>query len=63
MRAARNRDATLMLRSTAPHNTGISLATPGPAWITALAWLIASALLWWFERSRLGRDQPTRSTM
>ena len=63
MRAARNRDATLMLRSTAPRDGGISLPTPGPAWPFALAWLIASALLWWFERSRLGRDQPTRSTM
>ena len=63
MRAARNRDATLMLRSTAPRDGGFPLPTPGPAWPFALAWLIASALLWWFERSRLGRDQPTRSTM
>ena len=63
MRAARNRDATLMLRSTAPRDGGVPLPTPGPAWPFALAWLIASALLWWFEHSRLGRDQPTRSTM
>jgi len=60
MRAARDRDATLMLRgdgSADPKGED----RPGAAWPFLLGWLVASALLWWLERSRLAR-QPTRST-
>ncbi|MGJ8478413.1 carboxypeptidase regulatory-like domain-containing protein [Sphingobium yanoikuyae] len=30
-------------------------SVPGPSWPWLIGWLIASALLWWFERSRIGR--------
>lgn len=30
-------------------------SAPGPAWPWFLGWLAVSALLWWFERSRVGR--------
>ncbi|MCI4589315.1 carboxypeptidase regulatory-like domain-containing protein [Sphingobium sp. BYY-5] len=60
MRAARDRDATLMLRGDAPANITKGEQHPGPAWPFLLAWLAASALLWALERSRIGRRQPAR---
>lgn len=54
MRAARDRAATLMLRRDAPV-TAQGEPRPGPSWPWLLGWFVASALLWWLERSRLGR--------
>jgi len=60
LRAQAMREATLRIASTsswatsdgshaqAPHR-------PGARWPWWVAWLIASAALWWFERSRVGR--------
>jgi hypothetical protein len=36
-------------------------AVPGPSWPWFIGWLIASALLWWFERSRIGRTAIPQS--
>ncbi|PHP21723.1 hypothetical protein CG471_00260 [Sphingobium sp. IP1] len=36
-------------------------SVPGPSWPWLLGWLIASALLWWFERSRIGRAAAPQS--
>lgn len=64
VRAAELRQATLQLAggSTAPAASASSdaalahaLAGRGGSWPWFLAWLLASAALWWFERSRLGR--------
>ena len=59
MRATRDRAATLMLRGNAPA-PGSDEPRHGPAWPWLLAWLAASALLWWLERSRIGRRQSAR---
>lgn len=62
LRAARDRQAMAMLRSKA---STVAQATPLRAprsiWPWWLAWLTASALLWWLERSRLGRPMPLSS--
>lgn len=58
VRAARDRDATLMLRSAAPARGGATVRgpeIPGSPWPWFIAWLAASAGLWWLERSTLGR--------
>lgn len=57
VKAARDRDATLMLgrSASAAASTADSRTRPGPAWPWLLAWLLVGGLLWWFERSSLGR--------
>lgn len=52
--AAENAAATWALQGAA---TPQAAATParGPSWPWFLAWLTTAALLWWLERSRLGR--------
>lgn len=59
VRAARDRQATLMLVRETPDAAAPSttLDRPGPAWPWFIAWLAASALLWWFERSKIGHRQ------
>ncbi|MFZ4688135.1 MAG: carboxypeptidase regulatory-like domain-containing protein [Polymorphobacter sp.] len=55
--AAAARDATWRLQSAAT-DPALPSAAPGargPSWPWFLGWLAASALLWWLERSRLGR--------
>jgi hypothetical protein len=40
----------------APNEVAVTKATaPGSRWPWFLAWLLVSAVLWWLERSRLGR--------
>jgi hypothetical protein len=62
IRAAELREATLRLANalaTAPAQEGTRRR--GPAWPWLLAWLLASAVLWWFERARIGKaaaDSP-----
>jgi hypothetical protein len=47
------RTATETLASTAPAATAARPApVPGPRWPWGLAWLLASAALWWLERPR-----------
>lgn len=58
LRARELRDATLRLAARLPPaatmHAGL-VGTPGPRWPWLLAWLVASGLLWWLERSRLGQ--------
>lgn len=62
MRAARDRDAMLMLRPPARHNRAATgQASPGSSWPFALGWLLVSALLWWLERARIGRATVPQS--
>jgi hypothetical protein len=59
VKAARDRDATMMLgRTPTAAATGESRTRPGPSWPWLLAWLLAGAGLWWFERSNIGRAVP-----
>lgn len=59
--ARERREATLRLvvdAPAAPEEPAIAVAAasrPGERWPWWLAWLAASAALWWFERSRAGR--------
>ncbi|HVL43167.1 MAG TPA: hypothetical protein VM348_13510 [Brevundimonas sp.] len=58
VRAARDRDATLLMRGAAPARadaTGRGPERPGSPWPWFIAWFVASVALWWLERSRLGR--------
>lgn len=62
VRAARDRDATLMLGKAAPdpaEATHEIPEVPGSPWPWFIAWLVASAGLWGLERSRLGRVPTT----
>jgi hypothetical protein len=57
LRTAQMRQAMTLLQGT-DQKTDFATAArafPGPSWPWLLGWLVASALLWWFERSRLGR--------
>ena len=64
MRLARDRQATALLATSTPAGLAkAQMSLPVPAWLWWLGWFGASALLWWLERSRLGRSQDTRSTM
>ena len=64
MRFARDRQATALLATSTPASPPkANTSSPVPAWLWWLGWLGASALLWWLERSRAGRNQDTRSTM
>jgi hypothetical protein len=60
VRAARDRDATLMLGRSArvSVSTAETRTQPGMSWPWLLAWLLVGAGLWWFERSSLGRIVP-----
>ncbi|HEX8472127.1 MAG TPA: hypothetical protein VF633_13535 [Brevundimonas sp.] len=62
IRSARDRDATLMLAGSAPPTvlTGPARTQPGPSWPWLLAWLLVGTILWWFERSSLGRTAPKK---
>ena len=53
--AARNAEATRMLAGRAQASNGASAARQVPAsrWPFFAAWLVAAALLWWLERSRV----------
>ncbi|GHH59449.1 carboxypeptidase regulatory-like domain-containing protein [[Pseudomonas] boreopolis] len=52
------RAATLgLVREGAPPRPAMAAPQPGPRWPWWLAFVAASALLWWLERSRLGRDR------
>ena len=54
LQAAAVREATQRLAANgAPAKAGVSSA-PGLRWPWFLAWLLLSAALWWFERSRTG---------
>ncbi|QTC93315.1 carboxypeptidase regulatory-like domain-containing protein [Brevundimonas goettingensis] len=60
IKAARDRDATLMLgrKPTPAAASGEVRTQPGPSWPWLLAWLLLGGGLWWFERSNLGRAVP-----
>ncbi|WP_088183937.1 hypothetical protein [Sphingobium sp. Z007] len=64
MRAARDRQATAMVSRIAPDASAVAVKAdmPGLAWPFWLAWLMASGLLWWLERSRIGRRKAGRSS-
>jgi hypothetical protein len=53
MREATQRLAAQATRAVSDATT--SHPQPGTRWPWWLGWLLASATLWWFERSRLGR--------
>ncbi|KMS58140.1 hypothetical protein [Sphingobium cupriresistens] len=57
MRAARDRQAMAMLSTATPDASAAAMTagTPGSAWPFWLTWLATSALLWWLERSGIGR--------
>lgn len=62
MRAARDRDAMLMLRPPAQDDRAATgQPSPGSSWPFALGWLLVSALLWWLERARIGRAAVPQS--
>lgn len=53
VRAAEARSATARLsRDAAVADSGPTQSRPGPSWPWFVAWLAASAVLWWFERAR-----------
>ncbi len=58
VRATRDRQATLLLRATTPDALTTTRKAPGSPWPWCLAWLAASALLWWLERARAGKSPP-----
>jgi hypothetical protein len=61
LRQARDRQATALLASAQPDRPTGSVNAPSvPPWLWWLGWLMASALLWWLERSRFGRNQDAR---
>lgn len=52
MHAAQRRAATSAIAAQAPTAEASPPPIPGPRWPWWLAWLLASASLWWFERRR-----------
>ncbi len=64
MRAARDRQAMAMLSATAPDAQSVAVepGVPGSAWPFWVAWLMASGLLWWLERSPIGRRTALSSS-
>lgn len=57
LRRSLTRAATLKLVAAAPDNAMASrVPVPGSPWPWFIGWLVASGLLWWLERSRLGRS-------
>lgn len=66
VRAARDRDETLMLSGTAPAPRNAAVQGPeisGSPWPWFFAWLVVSAILWGLERSGLGRPSAPRQTV
>ncbi|WP_374552043.1 carboxypeptidase regulatory-like domain-containing protein [Sphingobium yanoikuyae] len=63
MRTAQMRQAMTLLQGADQKTDSATAArsVPGPSWPWLLGWLIASALLWWFERSRIGRTAAPQS--
>ena len=58
IRAQAMREATLRLAASSPAVSAERSQAPyrpGNRWPWWLGWLVASAALWWFERSRIGR--------
>ncbi|WP_297800508.1 hypothetical protein [Arenimonas sp. GDDSR-1] len=56
LRRSLSRAATLKLVTPAPDAAMASrVPVPGSPWPWFLGWVLASSLLWWMERSRLGR--------
>ncbi|MFC5578220.1 carboxypeptidase regulatory-like domain-containing protein [Lysobacter niabensis] len=55
LQAVQLREATQRLTLAAGAAPVDAPTHPGPRWPWFLAWLLASAAMWWFERSRLGR--------
>jgi hypothetical protein len=49
------RDATSQMTLAAGEVASTKATAPGSRWPWFLAWLLLSAVLWWLERSRLGR--------
>lgn len=49
------RQATARLAASGGDHAASATAVPGPRWPWWLAWLLASGLLWWLERARVGR--------
>jgi hypothetical protein len=49
------REATERLALQPPRDATAKATASGPRWPWFLAWLLASAALWWFERTRFGR--------
>lgn len=58
LRAARDTQATQMLVNATMMHDASKQERPSAAWPFALSWLLASALLWWLERTRIGRPAP-----
>ena len=56
VRALEAREATLRLIAEGGTDAAVTATRerPGPSWPWFLAWLAASAALWWFERTRTG---------
>lgn len=62
MRAARDRDAMLILRPPARDDRAATgQPSPGSSWPFALGWLLVSTVLWWLERARIGRATVPQS--
>jgi hypothetical protein len=61
VRAAARRDATLLLARARPaaRDSATERSLPGPAWPWSLAFVTVAGLLWWLERTRLGRTAAT----
>ena len=58
LRALAMREATLRFAASSQEASGaraLAPDRPGTRWPWWLGWLVASAALWWFERSRVGR--------
>jgi hypothetical protein len=56
--AREQREATSLMTLAAGEVASAEATAPGSRWPWFLAWLLVSAVLWWLERSRLGRTTP-----
>lgn len=63
MRSARDTSATQLIVTHGKRSTESSREHPMPSWPFAILWLIISAILWWLERSYLGKATPPQSAM
>lgn len=63
LRAARDTQATQMLVNATMMHDVSKQEQPLAEWPFALLWLLASALLWWLERTRIGRPAPPQPAM
>jgi hypothetical protein len=58
LRRSQIRAATLKLAARAPDTAMASrVPVPGSPWPWFIGWLVVSGMLWWLERSRLGRER------